>query len=160
MWTKILAECSSVEQAISYLERYRIPEMDRVHIMFADSLGKSAVIGVYNGKLAIHKNSNRYQLLTNFNLSLPNDNKERLCSRFNKAKSLLNEDSSATVTNLKKVLSKTHQEGLTVYSNIYNLTKREVLVYMKRDFTREVKINLSEELRKGKHSVRIFDLFK
>jgi hypothetical protein len=57
-------------------------------------------------------------------------------------------------------LSKTHQDALTVYSNIYNLTSGEVYVYSHADFTRKVKLNLLTELKKEKHSVRIDALFK
>jgi len=35
---------------------------------------------------------------------------------------------------------------------------REVYVYSNRNFGKEIKINLEEELRKGKHSIKISDI--
>ena len=160
IWKKILEECATVPEAVSYVKRYKIPEMEDVHIMFADKKGNSAVIGVYDGQLQIHIRTGDHQLLTNFNLSNPSYGGEPVCRRFETAEKMLSADSSATVSNVEKILSKTHQDALTVYSNIYNLTSGEVYVYSHADFTRKVKLNLLTELKKGKHSVRIDALFK
>jgi len=163
IWTKILAECKTVDEAIAYVEKYRIPEMEDIHVMFADKKGNSAAIGVYEGKLQIHHRVGNYQLLTNFNLSNPSYGGEQKCMRFAAADSMLHIDSSATIDNVQKILAQTHQEELTVYSNIYNLTTGEVYVYSvenRKDFTNKIKINLKKELLKGKHSVAIPKLFK
>ncbi|MEP7374054.1 MAG: carcinine hydrolase/isopenicillin-N N-acyltransferase family protein [Chitinophagaceae bacterium] len=160
IWKKILEECSTVDQAIKLVEQYRIPEMERIHVLFADSLGNAAIIGVFNGQLQVHRNNSRYQLLTNFNITNPSFGGESVCRRFTTAENMLKQDSSVTVENLKKILSKTHQEKLTVYSNIYDLSKREVYVYSKLNFNKTIKIQLLEELKKGKHSVLIKDFFK
>jgi predicted choloylglycine hydrolase len=160
IWTKILEECGTVDEAISYVEKYKIPEMEDVHILFADKRGNSAVVGVYDGKLQIHRREGNHQLLTNFNLTDPSYGDELPCQRFATAEKMLGSDSSATVENLEKILSRTHQSDLTVYSNIYNLTSGEVYVYNRADFTRKVKFNLSTELKKGRHVVSILSLFK
>lgn len=160
IWTKILEECATVEQAISYVRQFRIPEIEQIHVLFADSFGHSAIIGVYDGKLQIHRNTQNYQLLTNFNITNPSYGGEPVCSRFTAAEAMLKADSSATVENLRRILSKTHQENLTVYSNIYNLTRKEVYVYSRTDFETQIKINLQEELKKGRHSVLLTQLLK
>jgi len=162
IWTKILEECSTVEQAIQYAKTYRIPEIERVHVLFADSSGHSAIIGVYDGKLQVTRNpqsaKGSHQVLTNFNITDPSYGGELPCRRFQTAEAMLKSDSSATVENLTKILSKTHQDSLTVYSNIYNLTKKKVYVFSKRNFTRSFRIDLEKELSKGKHSVLISQL--
>ena len=160
IWRKILEECATVDEALGYVEKYKIPEMEDVHILFADKKGNSAVVGVYDGKLQIHRRTGDHQLLTNFNLTDPSYGDEPPCQRFATAKKMLGSDSSATVDNLEKILSMTHQGDLTVYSNIYNLTSGEVYVYNRADFTRRVKFNLSAELAKGRHVVSIPPLFK
>jgi Acyl-coenzyme A:6-aminopenicillanic acid acyl-transferase len=159
IWTKILEECSTVQEAIKYVQQYYIPEIEQIHVLFADSLGRSAIIGVYDGKLQIHRNTNRYQLLTNFNVANPAYGGEPVCRRFTTAEAMLKTDSTASVENLKKILAKTHQENLTVYSNIYNLTKREVYVYSKINFENQIKLNLNDELKKGRHSILLTKLF-
>lgn len=160
IWKKILAECSTAEQALSYIRKYRVPEIEDVHILLADRTGNSIVIGIYNDSLQVHRRRKNYQLLTNFNLTNPSYGDEPACTRFAKADSMLSADSAATVDNLEKILSQTHQGALTVYSNIYNLMTGEVYIYQKANFRKKVKLNLANELKKGKHVVRIAALFR
>ena len=160
IWKKILEECATVDEAVRYVMKYKVPEIEEVHILFADKKGNSAVIGVYDGKLQIHKRTGNHQLLTNFNLTNPSYGDEPPCQRFATAEKMLGADSSVTVENLEKILSKTHQDAFTVYSNIYNLTSGDVYVYNRADFTKKIKLNLLTELKKGKHSISIPSLFK
>jgi len=101
-----------------------------------------------------------FKIPTNFNLSNPSYGDEQPCPRFAMAEKMLVADSSAAIGNVEKILSKTHQDKLTAYSNIYNLTSGDVYVYNHADFNRKVKLNLKNELTKGKHSVRIDRLFQ
>lgn len=162
IWTRILQECKTVDEAISYIEKYKVPELEDIHVLFADKNGNSAVLGVYKGDLQIHRRNGNYQLLTNFNLSNPSYGGEPKCYRYAAADSMLHIDSSATIENVQKIMAQTNQEDLTIYSNIYNLTMGEVYVYSlytRKNFTNKVKINLANELRKGKHSIAIQKLF-
>jgi len=163
IWKKILAECSTVEQALADVQKFRIREIEDVHILFADRQGHSAIVGVYAGKLQIHRNTHAYQLLTNFNITDPGYGGEEPCRRFQAADSLLQLDSAVTLSNVQKILRFTDQEDLTVYSNIYDLRAREVYVYSvytRNGYTNKVKLNLAEELKKGKHHISIRKLFK
>jgi predicted choloylglycine hydrolase len=160
IWKSLLQECATVEQAISFIQRYRIPEIERIHILVADKAGNSAIVGVYNGQMRIHRNRLNHQLLTNFNISDPAYGGEPKCSRFAKAEMMLSEDSAATVHNLRNILAQTTQGQLTVYSNIYNLTNGEVVVYSQGNFSNATTINLSAELRKGRHSISIDKLVR
>lgn len=160
IWKKILEECASVDDAIRYVEKYKVPEMEDIHVLFADKKGRSAVVGVYDGKLQIHRRNGEHQLLTNFNLNNPSYGDEQPCPRFAIAQRMLIADSSAAIDNVEKILSKTHQDKLTVYSNIYNLTSGDVYVYNHADFSRKIKLNLTNELKKGTHSIRLDRLFK
>ena len=159
IWTKILQECSTVNQAFAYIEKYRVPEIEDIHILLADKTGDAAIIGVYDGRLQIHKRSGRYQLLTNFNISNPSYGGEEPCQRFATAEAMLRIDSSASVGNLERILSRTHQESLTAYSNIYNLSAREVDIYTQANFKKKVHFSLMAELKKGKHSILLSKLF-
>jgi Acyl-coenzyme A:6-aminopenicillanic acid acyl-transferase len=162
IWKKILAECATVEQAISYVKKYKIPEIEDIHILFADREGHSAILGIYNQQLQIFRNTHHYQLLTNFNIANPSYGGEAPCKRFAAADSLLRMDSAATIANVQKILSLTHQEELTVYSNIYDLKAGDVYVYSVytgNGFTNKVKLNLESELKKGRHTTSIRHLF-
>lgn len=160
IWKKIMEECATVDEAVSYVKKYQIPEIEDIHVLFADRKGNSAVVGVYGGRLNVYKRTGNYQLQTNFNPADPSYGDEQPCQRFATAEKLLAVDSSATVENLEKILSQTHQDDLTVFSGIYNLTKGELYVYGRADFTKRVKLNLAIELKKGKHSVPVTQLFK
>ncbi|MFI5155575.1 MAG: linear amide C-N hydrolase [Chitinophagales bacterium] len=160
IWKKILAECSTVDQALAFIRKYKVPEIEDIHILLADKSGNSIVVGIYNDSLQVHRRSKNYQLLTNFNLNNPSYGDEPPCERFARADSMLALDAAATVSNLEKILSKTHQGALTVYSNICNLTTGETYIYQKANFKKKVKINLADELKKGKHTVRISALFR
>ena len=163
IWTKILEECKTVDEAITYVQRYRVEEIEDIHVMFADRTGNSAVVGIYDHQLQVHRRKGSYQLLTNFNLANPSYGGEERCLRYAAADSMLKEDSSATINNIEKILRKTNQEELTVYSNIYNLTTGEVYVYgvdSRENFTKKIKLTLKNELKKGRHSISIRNLIK
>jgi hypothetical protein len=160
IWKKILEECATVEEAVKYVQRYRITEIEDIHILFADKKGHSAVVGVYDGKLQVHQRIGNHQLLTNFNLSDPGYGTDSTCGRFAEATKLLEIDSSATIDNLQEILSRTHQEKYTVYSNIYNLSAGDVYVYNHADFSKKIKLNLQQELLKGRHSALVNSFFK
>ncbi len=152
-----------MDEAIAYVKKYRAPEMEDIHVMFADKKGNSVAIGVYDGTLQIHQRAGNYQLLTNFNLPNPSYGGELKCMRFAAADSMLHIDSSATINNVQKILSQTNQDELTIYSNIYNLVTGEVYVYSlytRKNFTNKVKINLNNELKKGRHAIKVISLFK
>lgn len=163
IWTKILEECTTVDQAIEYIKKYKVPEIEDIHIMFADRKGNTAVVGIYKDSLRVHRRGRNYQLLTNFNPANPSAGGEPFCTRYAAADSMLQLDSSATIDNVQKILAQTSQDALTIYSNIYNLTTGDMYIYSyytRNNFTRKVKLNLATELRKGRHSVPITQLFK
>ncbi len=163
IWTKILEDCKNVEEAVQYLQTYQVPELEDIHIMFADRQGHSAIVGVYNSELQVHLRKGNYQLLTNFNPSNPSYGGEPFCTRYAAADSMLHRDSAASVENIQKIFTKTNQEDLTIYSNIYDLSAGEVYIYSlysRKDFTNKIKMNLASELKKGRHNILLTSLFK
>ncbi|QHT68557.1 linear amide C-N hydrolase [Rhodocytophaga rosea] len=161
LWQAILENCATVEEAVAFVKTYKVPDLQKVHVSFADKRGNSVIIGAYEGELTYHyRNNQSYQLLTNFNITNPEYGNEPVCQRFQKANLLLQKDSAATVSNITHILSQTHQQELTVYSTIYDLTRGEVYVFNKADFSRSVKLNLANELQKGKQQRLLPYLFK
>lgn len=160
IWKRILAECSTVEDALNFIRKYRIPEIEEVHILLADKSGNSAVVGIYNEELQIHRRNGSYQLLTNFNLSNPSYGDEPPCTRFATADSMLTLNGTASVDNLRNILSRTHQDALTAYSNICNLSTGDVYVFRKANYQRYARFNLAVELRKGRHVISLASMFR
>jgi choloylglycine hydrolase len=159
---KILAECSTVKQAIRMFQAYTLPEQHGVfgHFLIADATGDSAVIEQVEGKLTIIARDKDFQVATNFYLSKPSLGGYP-CKRYDRAtealKTLAEPSADAIRSVLKSVSgrgrSASGEEGGTLYSNIYDLKNREVIVYYKQGFDKPLKIRLAEELAKGAHTI-------
>ena len=159
IWQAVLEKCRTVDEAIDFVRQFQLPELEAVHILFADRSGQSVVMGAYDGKLTFHRKEGPHQLLTNFNLTDPAYGGETQCERYEKAKEVLKTNEPATVETVRKILSETHQNELSVYSNIYDLTTGEVYIYQLANFAQVAHFNLAEELEKGQHSFMIPALF-
>jgi hypothetical protein len=160
IWTKILEECHSVAAALEYVKAYKIPEIETIHVLLADKTGASAIVGVYNEELKIYYRTGNYQVLTNFNMADPSYGGEEPCKRFDTTVQMLKSDATASIDTLEKILSKTHQDELTAYSNIYNLTTGEVVVYYRHHYEKKKVFKLDTELKKGNHRVLLAALFE
>ena len=159
IWQALLERCATVEEGVEFLEQYRLPELQEVHILLADRSGQSVIIGAYDGALTFHFRDRNYQVLTNFNVADPAYGGELPCPRYGTAVKHLRSDSAAPVENVRRILAEPHQEDLTVYSNIYDLTNGEVYIYSLRDFGRTARFNLAEELARGRHALSVPGLF-
>ncbi len=75
---------------------------------------------------------------------------------------MIRASSKLSVDLIRSILVATHSESEypTVYSNIYDLGNKTILLYNLYDFDHVVKIQLSEELEKGRHRAPIPSLFK
>ena len=160
IWKAVLEKCSTVEEAVDFVSQYQLPELEEVHILFADKSGTSVIMGAYDGVLTFHQKQDRFQLLTNFNPTDPSYGGEASCERYGSALEMLKVNQEATVENVRNILSATHQDELSVYSNIYDLTGGDVFIYQLGNFEQVSHFNLKEELRKGRHSFPVPDLFE
>lgn len=131
-------------------------------IHFADASGKAVIIGVNkDGELGFtFKEDKDYLLSTNFNLLNPDDNCPGYpCQRYEKASQMLKEltkQSKITVNDCSRILDavkveygKTEAETGTVYSNIFDLVKKEIYLYHLHDFSKPKKFDLNIELKQG-----------
>ncbi len=160
---KIMAECSSVEDLINLLNQYNLGWWGSNQVMFVDAKGESAVIGAdKTGKLSIVRKEGEYQVSTNFSLANPEFGAISYpCYRYEIANEMLKNMKELTVDYFRKILAAVHQEGAnpTVYSNICDLTHKEIYLYNFHNFEEVAKFNLEEEFRKGEHSYEISSLF-
>ena len=158
----IMAKCATVEDVLEMLSRYHLEWNPKIQMFVVDKTGDSAII---EGETVV-RNCDAYQVVTNFRLSrIPEDQRpcrapEWSCSRYKKADKMLLDSSAPTVAHFRDILKATHRGsynliGTTQYSNIYDLTNRLVYAYYLHDFDYEIILNLSEELKKGRH---YFDL--
>ena len=136
VWQAVLDRCKSVEEAIRFLKRYKLPDLEEAHIVLADKSGHAAVVGIADGQVMIEE-QDRTLVQTNFNRWHPELSESPTCDRYEKTIEMIQEKEVSRELMLE-VLANTHQDSLTVYSNIYDLQRKEILVYSKRDFQRPI----------------------
>lgn len=159
---KMLAECSTVEEAIELYRHYDDPWLYEGHMLVADRGGASAVIEWGQDSLAVIGRTGAFQVLSNFNLSSPNLPGWYPCPRYDAAAGMLAGAGRYTVELFRRTLEAAHQEGAnpTIHSEIYELDKGIVHVYLNHDFSRELRIDLAAELRKGRKTHSLSALFR
>lgn len=162
---EVLAKCSTVEEAVKLIESYNFPQVINGHLMFVDSKGDSVVAEWIEATPQMFRKNGAYQIITNYLLaktkpegaaSLRQDKVEEMLQ----GKSDLDGGYIASILHSVAQYGETEgRVGGTLYSNIYELGKREIVVFYKRDFSKPVYINLAAELAKGKHSKKLETLF-
>jgi hypothetical protein len=146
-----MRECSTVAQVVALFERYDFPPLAHGQLFVGDASGDAAILE----RRAIIRKSDPDLVATNFNQSLVPPEKAT-CPRYRKAHELLAAAPELTVDVMHDVLDAVHQSS-TVYSNVYDLVHRDVVLFIEHDFASAVQFNLDEELKKGE---REFDLPK
>ncbi len=157
----ILAHCATVDDAVRFFEHYNVPSLARAKLPIADARGNSLVVEWGQGKLQLLRRTGSYQISTNFVQSnfRPEDYP---CTRYKNAENMILTSPALSVDLIRAILSVTHSEFLypTVYSNIYDLGNQTVRLYNLHNFEEVVTIQLSDELKKGRHAAPVPSLFK
>lgn len=141
VWQAVLDNCKTVEEALDFIRKFKLPDLETAHIVFADAEGSAALVGIENGNVVIHQSKEKL-LQTNFNRWHPELSEEPVCERYNAA-TQITIDQMLTKELMLKVLRDTHQDSLTVYSNIYDLKRREIVVYSRRQFDRPIQLSFN-----------------
>jgi hypothetical protein len=149
LWQAVLDKCKTVQEALLYIQKFAIPELSESHIMLADANGLAVIVGVKEGKIAFHYVSGSSLLQTNFNLWHPELSDEPTCWRYEKTKTELQNNSTVSKEHMKSILEQTHQDSLTVYSNIYDLKNRSIRTYNRRHFNKPLEVSLPEIFKVG-----------
>lgn len=131
--TAMMSRCATVEQAVKLLAE--------------------------NGmRFKILRRKGDYQVATNFVQSQVPPEKVT-CQRFRTATKMLAASKEASVDLCRSILKATHVSG-TQYSNVCDLVNGDVYLYHYHNFDRVVRLNLKEELSKGKREVELKELLK
>ena len=149
MAERVLATCATVEDAVRLFE-----SIDYVgnpaHFLVVDRNGDSVVGEWLEGGLKLIRKKDK-QVITNFLLANPNLGGFP-CRRHETATAMLTVQSDISVKNFSAILKSVSAKwdgGGTKYSNVYDLGRGEVTLYVERDFEHPFTINLSNELRRG-----------
>ncbi|MDT8325351.1 MAG: carcinine hydrolase/isopenicillin-N N-acyltransferase family protein [Bacteroidota bacterium] len=153
----ILDDCATVKEAIALFRRYRVTDLRSIHYMIADSNGDAVVVEWDGGALRIIPKEGDLQLMTNFRLSDP-DAGAHPCYRYNAMLRMLRGKKHAPGM-LRDALEFTHQEDITYYSNIVDLTNGTMTIYGCHDFGKARILDIAEELAGGRRSYGMDELF-
>ncbi len=158
---KAMEECSTVEDVRRLFTSYDFSGPMNGHYLVGDKYGNSMII---EAQTFIMKKG-RYQIITNFSRSKIAP--EKITDyRYRIASQLLEQAATISVDLFRRVLSATHFEqshgemSTTLYSYICDLKKGEIYLYNFHNFEEAAKINLEEELKKGKRMRSILSFFQ
>ena len=143
IWQKVLDKCKNVEEAVAFINHYALPELEETHIILADASGNTALVGVKNGKPFIHQ-TNQNLIQTNFNPWHPELDTQGECPRYATAQNIIKADASASEEVVLNILKNTHQDSLSVYSNIYDLKARKITIIDKLKFDERITISFDD----------------
>ncbi len=158
MWQEILDRFSTVQDAIEFLEQYSIPELSETTVVLADETGDAAIIGVHNHKLDIRRIAGQYLMQSNFNAWQPELSEELVCPRYQAAEQLLSMSPASNLETVRTILKKTHQDSLTVYSNLYDLKNKTIYTYHERNFDDAIVTTLPDFFKYGDCMLLLKDL--
>lgn len=149
IWQTILDKCKTVDEALAFIRKYKLPELSDINIVLADATGNAVIVGVNNGGVSVQKIDGNYLCQTNFNLWHPELSEEPTCRRFEKTKVEMNNRPEVSLERLKQLMELTHQDSLTVYTNLYDLKGRKTYTYNKRDFSLAIVTELPDIFQYG-----------
>jgi choloylglycine hydrolase len=152
----ILALCSSVQEALAYLEKRKVA-LTNGHIMFGDKNGNAAVVEWIEGQKTLNWISGNKLLMTNFLLS-DTTKGNYPCYRYNSIEERISKmEKDVSLINLRDVgntlgqavqIPKTNSGGKiggTLYSTFINITDMEFVLVYKLDNSKTTKLDLMKE---------------
>ncbi len=151
---KIMKECSSVEQVKVLLGRYNLYFWFHSTWVFIDKSGNYLVV---DGD-SVAGGNNRYFVQTNFRQSEIKDEKEITCPRYLKAMALLKNRCEASTEYCTSIMDSVHQLS-TLYTTVYDLNAGTIDLYYFHNYSKVIRFNIKDELKKGNRVLRIPELF-
>jgi len=162
-----LFSCETISEVIEYKKTHNVYQQEgSVQSFYVDKSGESVVFHIgEDGEFNFFRNNESLQLSSNFYTDDPsrgNPGSDAI-RRYSVAEHMLNNivtNDNISIESLTSVLDAVHFEGPIVnslYSNIFDVTNGDVYLYFFHQFEEVVKLNLQEELAKGRHAYRISD---
>lgn len=168
---RLLAECATVAEAITWLEQYDLSLLHGGHLLFADATGDGAVVESHDGEMKIFRRKvGNYVGATNFAFADPALGNYP-CPRFKKIDDYFKvQHGPVTLDAFRELLAsiavpRTYDEtakrdGGTLYSNVCDLKAGVILLYRESAFDKPVRLEVKELLAKGEQTLLMKQLFK
>lgn len=139
---KILEEAATVDEALRFYDRYNETAFLKSRTLLVDKTGASAIVNWQKGKVQITRGQGEIQAMG---------------FGYDTALARLKKLEEISIPAVAAIVEACLQFGdyPTQYSNVYDLSRGDVYVYLFRQQKPFVKLNLQEELRKGHHCYNI-----
>ncbi len=158
---ELMRKCESVDDVVNYVKRYNISHFAEEHLIVADSSGKSVVLEWYIDGIRVIEKEKNYQLITNFNILDPKSGWYP-CRRFSAGEKILDSGKGihTSIDYISTILDAMHSEGgySTLYSYIFDLKTRDIIIFNNHDYNKMAHLNLDEELGRGTMMIDLDDL--
>ncbi len=143
---KMLETCATVEEAISFYQRYYEGTFGYGYAMVADKTGVSATLtwDWEQNQMRVTRKNGSFQVT--------GIGSKYIYPLFNAGKY------EVSVDFFRETLKKTSID-MTAYSNIYDLQQGIIYLYNQGDFDHVVQLDIKQELAKGSYSIYLKDLF-
>ncbi|MGN0610540.1 MAG: carcinine hydrolase/isopenicillin-N N-acyltransferase family protein [Ruminiclostridium sp.] len=136
LYRAIIDRCRTVDEALSFLERYTMSPQDNIsHFQIADAGGNSVIIEYVKGEMKIIRSEKPYQICSNFliydNPEMEGFGKDRYIAYrdyLDAYGGIVDEDTAF------RLLHENHIPGDENYSVIFNLTKKTAAVQFAPEF--------------------------
>ncbi len=155
---ELMRRCESVKDVIEFVKRYNIPHFAREHLLVADRFGDSIVLEWNQDSVHAVLSDKNYQLITNFNILNPSTGWYP-CSRFSAGEKILESkrEDLPTIEYITRILNAMHSDGKfkTLYSYIFDLQKKNIVLYNRSDFSTKSLLNLNDLFKKGHHTLSL-----
>lgn len=156
----LLANCSTVDEALAYLDKRKVA-LTQSHFILGDSTGKAVIVEWVEGKQSLHWIKNNRLIMTNFLLSKPEAGNYP-CPRFESIqKRVLELEKSQKPITLNSIGNTIGQAvqipqpnekgrlGGTLYTSFINLTDKTFVLSFQLSNERILKLDLQTEFDKG-----------
>lgn len=158
---KVLAHCSTVEEALEFLEQEKIA-LNKSHMMFGDKTGKAVIVEWVNNKRQLHWLEDNKLIMTNFLFSKP-DADNYPCYRYESIKNrILELEENQEEINLLKIGNTFGQAGQpakelengkvggTVYTSFIDIIDNKFFLSYKLSNKNVIQLDLNKEFTKSK----------
>lgn len=155
---RIMNECATVEEALTYFQKYNCQHLAKAQFLFADATGAATVVAwLPESGLSIVRRTGDYLIATNTRLEASGYR----CPRHTRIEQVITVR-GASLETVASALDAVHQHGpsaFTTYSTVYDLKAGKIFVYNLADFRHPTEFDLAAELAKGRHTHRLAELF-
>jgi len=139
----VLDYAKNTDHAIDLIKKYNVRmEIPPIHYLIADSSGHSAVIEFVNNKMIVMRNSEPWQVSTNFIIHGSGAPLNVSCWRYNRAYNTLKENKGKLTIQEAMNLLQSVSHSSTIWSLVYQMNTAKLNTVVGRNFANIISFEL------------------